>query len=161
MIFGPLVFEVNCLWNNKVHVILNSNRVYCPCILGAEMPEIRISLASPLLALRGGWEAGITNHHTPTMETTTNPTAFLQEKEQEPTCPIVMMRVMRKTTTNKRVKNPQMKTCRAFSLFCIKPRHTCQRLGAVSYRKLYKALKTSTSVSHILFNPGSPLGMVS
>ena len=52
---------------------MNSNRVYCPCILGAEMPEIRISLASPLLALRGGWEAGITNHHTPTMETTTNP----------------------------------------------------------------------------------------
>ena len=33
------------------------------------MPEIRISLASPLLALRGGWEAGTMNHHTPIMET--------------------------------------------------------------------------------------------
>ena len=48
-------------------------RVYCPCILGVEMLETHISLTSPLLALRGGWEAGIMNHHTPTMETTTNP----------------------------------------------------------------------------------------
>ena len=48
-------------------------RVYCPCIPDVEMLETRISLASPLLALRGGWEAGIMNHHTPTMETTTNP----------------------------------------------------------------------------------------
>ena len=46
-------------------------RVYC--FLGVEMLETRISLTSPLLALRGGWEAGIMNHHTPTMETTTNP----------------------------------------------------------------------------------------
>ena len=37
------------------------------------MLETRISLTSPFLALRGGWEAGIMNHHTPTMETTTNP----------------------------------------------------------------------------------------
>ena len=46
-------------------------RVYCPCILGVEMLEARISLASPLLALRGGWEAGIMNKHALTMETTT------------------------------------------------------------------------------------------
>ena len=46
-------------------------RVYCPCILGVEMLETRISLASPLLALRGGWEAGIMNKHALTMETTT------------------------------------------------------------------------------------------
>ena len=52
---------------------MNSSRVYCPCILGAEMPEIRISIASPLLALHGGREAGITNNHTPTMDTTTYP----------------------------------------------------------------------------------------
>ena len=64
---------MNYLWYNKVHVILNSSRVYCPCILGAEMPETRISIASPLLALHGGWEAGITNNHTPTMDTTTYP----------------------------------------------------------------------------------------
>ena len=64
---------MNYLWYNKVHVIFNISRVYCPCILGAEMSETRISLASPLLALRGGWEAGITNNHTPTMDTTTNP----------------------------------------------------------------------------------------
>ena len=37
------------------------------------MSETHISLASPLLALRGGWEAGITNNHTPTMDTTTYP----------------------------------------------------------------------------------------
>ena len=52
---------------------MNSSRVYCPCILGAEMPETRISIASPLLALHGVWEAGITNNHTPTMDTTTYP----------------------------------------------------------------------------------------
>ena len=63
---------MNYLWYNKVHVILNSSRVYCPCILGAEMPETRISIVSPLLALPG-WEAGITNNHTPTMDTTTYP----------------------------------------------------------------------------------------
>ena len=33
------------------------------------MLEIRISLASPLLVLRGGWEAGIMNKHTPIMDT--------------------------------------------------------------------------------------------
>ena len=37
------------------------------------MLETHISLASPLLALRGGWEAGIMNNHTPIMDTTTNP----------------------------------------------------------------------------------------
>ena len=47
-------------------------RVYCPCIPGVEMLENRISLASPLLALRGGWEAGIMNQHTPIMETKQN-----------------------------------------------------------------------------------------
>ena len=47
-------------------------RVYCPCIPGVEMLETRISLASPLLALRGGWEAGIMNQHTPIMETKQN-----------------------------------------------------------------------------------------
>ena len=36
------------------------------------MLETRISLASPLLALRGGWEAGIMNQHTPIMETKQN-----------------------------------------------------------------------------------------
>ena len=48
---------------------MRSSRVYYPCILGVEMLEIRISLASPLLALRGGWEAGIMNTHTPIMDT--------------------------------------------------------------------------------------------
>ena len=48
---------------------MHSSRVYYPCILGVEMLEIRISLASPLLALRGGWEAGIMNKHTPIMDT--------------------------------------------------------------------------------------------
>ena len=35
------------------------------------MSEIHISLASPLLALRGGWEAGIMNNHTPIMDNLT------------------------------------------------------------------------------------------
>ena len=35
------------------------------------MSEIRISLASPLLALRGGWEAGMMNNHTPIMDNLT------------------------------------------------------------------------------------------
>ena len=48
---------------------MHSSRVYYPCILGVELLEIRISLASPLLALRGGWEAGIMNKHTPIMDT--------------------------------------------------------------------------------------------
>ena len=54
---------------NKVLVILRSSRVYYTCILGVEMLEIRISLTSPLLALRGGWEAGIMNKHTSIMDT--------------------------------------------------------------------------------------------
>ena len=37
------------------------------------MSEIRISLASPLLALRGGWEAGMMNNHTPIMDSFTPP----------------------------------------------------------------------------------------
>ena len=49
--------------------MLRSSRVYYPCILGVEMLEVRISLASPLLALHGGWEAGIMNKHTPIMDT--------------------------------------------------------------------------------------------
>ena len=57
-------------------------RVYCPCILGVEMLETRISLTSPLLALRGGGEAGIMNHHTPTMETTTNPHVVSSRKRR-------------------------------------------------------------------------------
>ena len=57
---------------------MRSSRVYCPCIPGAEMSEIRISLASPLLALRGGWEAGMMNNHTPIMDTQ-NPPRVLQE----------------------------------------------------------------------------------
>ena len=48
---------------------MRSSRVYCPCIPGVEVLEIRISLASPLLALRGGWEAGVMNKHTPIMDT--------------------------------------------------------------------------------------------
>ena len=48
---------------------MHSSRVYYPCILGVEMLEIRISLTSPLLVLRGGWEAGIMNKHTPIMDT--------------------------------------------------------------------------------------------
>ena len=48
---------------------MHSSRVYCPCIPGVEMSEIRISLASPLLALRGGWEAGTMNNHIPIMDT--------------------------------------------------------------------------------------------
>ena len=39
---------------NKVLFISHSSRVYYPCILGVEVLEIRISLASPLLALHGG-----------------------------------------------------------------------------------------------------------
>ena len=48
---------------------MRSSRVYYPCIPGVEMLEIRISLTSPLLVLRGGWEAGIMNKHTPIMDT--------------------------------------------------------------------------------------------
>ena len=47
---------------------MNSSRVYYPCILGTEMSEIRISMVSPLLALHGGWGAGIMNEHTPIMD---------------------------------------------------------------------------------------------
>ena len=50
------VYLVNCLWYNKVHVILNSSRVYCPCILGVEMPETRISIASSLVGTP--WRVG-------------------------------------------------------------------------------------------------------
>ena len=35
------------------------------------MSEIRISLASPMLALHGGWEAGMMNNHTPIMDNLT------------------------------------------------------------------------------------------
>ena len=48
---------------------MRSSRVYYPCIPGVEMLEIRISLTSPLFVLRGGWEAGIMNKHTPIMDT--------------------------------------------------------------------------------------------
>ena len=44
-------------------------RVYGRCIPGVEMLETRISLASPLLALRCGWDAEIMNQHTTIMET--------------------------------------------------------------------------------------------
>ena len=37
------------------------------------MSEIRISLASPLLALHGGWEAGMMNNHTPIMDNNNPP----------------------------------------------------------------------------------------
>ena len=47
---------------------MNSSRVYYPCILGTEMSEIHISMVSPLLALHGGWGAGIMNEHTPIMD---------------------------------------------------------------------------------------------
>ena len=70
---------------------MHSSRVYYPCILCVEMLEIRISLASPLLALNGGWEAGIMNKHTPIMDTL--PT-FHQEKEYDQ-----MIQVMMITTT--------------------------------------------------------------
>ena len=58
-----------CYTLNKELFILHSSRVYYPCILGVEMLEIRILLASPMLALRGGWEAGMMNKHTPIMDT--------------------------------------------------------------------------------------------
>ena len=64
MMLIPLLVEGTC------HIPLI--RVYCPCIPDVEMLETRISLASPLLALRGGWEAGIMNQHTPIMETKQN-----------------------------------------------------------------------------------------
>ena len=48
---------------------MSSSRVYCPCIPGVEMSEIRISLTSPLLALHVGWEAGMMNNHMPIMDT--------------------------------------------------------------------------------------------
>ena len=48
---------------------MRSSRVYYPCIPGVEVLETRISLTSPLLVLRGGWEAGIMNKHTPIMDT--------------------------------------------------------------------------------------------
>ena len=48
---------------------MSSSRVYCPCIPDVEMSEIRISLTSPLLALHGGWEAGVMNNHMPIMDT--------------------------------------------------------------------------------------------
>ena len=54
---------------NEVLVISSSSRVYCPCILGVEMVKYRISLASPLLALHGGWEAGTIKNHTLIMDT--------------------------------------------------------------------------------------------
>ena len=37
------------------------------------MSKIHISLASPLLALHGGWEAGMMNNHTPIMDNLTPP----------------------------------------------------------------------------------------
>ena len=49
------------------------------------MLEICISLASPLLALRGGWGAGIMNQHTPIMDILHLQTSFPQEKELERT----------------------------------------------------------------------------
>ena len=60
--------------------MLRSSRVYYPCILGVEMLEVRISLASPLLALHGGWEAGIMNKHTPIMDTYKR--RFFKEKKE-------------------------------------------------------------------------------
>ena len=61
---------------------MRSSRVYCPCIPGAEMSEIRISLASPLLALHGGWEAGMMNNHTPIMDTQNPPTCTSRKRNR-------------------------------------------------------------------------------
>ena len=42
----------------------------------------RISLALPLFALHGGWEAGIMDNHTPTMDTTTYPHVVFSRKRR-------------------------------------------------------------------------------
>ena len=44
------------------------------------MSEIRISLASPLLALHGGWEAGIMDKHTPIMDNQAKPPSCISRK---------------------------------------------------------------------------------
>ena len=44
------------------------------------MSEIRISLASPLLALHGGWEAGIMNKHTHIMDNQPKPPSCISRK---------------------------------------------------------------------------------
>ena len=44
------------------------------------MSEIRISLASPSLALRGGWEAEIMNKHTPTMDNNYPPSSTTRKR---------------------------------------------------------------------------------
>ena len=44
------------------------------------MSEIRISLASPSLALHGGWEAEIMNKHTPTMENNYPPSSTTRKR---------------------------------------------------------------------------------
>ena len=67
---------ISLLVEGTCHILLI--RVYYTCILGVEMLETRISLTSPLLALCGGWEAGIMNQHTPIMETEHN--TFLSRK---------------------------------------------------------------------------------
>ena len=47
------------------------------------MPKCRIStfqLASPLLVLRGGWEAGIMNKHTPIMDNNYPPSCTARKR---------------------------------------------------------------------------------
>ena len=67
--FGPIGPWSESFRLNEVLFLLRSSRVYYPCIPGVEMLGIRILLASPLLALRCGWEAEIMNKHTPIMDT--------------------------------------------------------------------------------------------
>ena len=54
--FGPFGPRSEFLRLNEVLVILRSSRVYCPCIPGAEMLEIHISIG---IALVGApWRVG-------------------------------------------------------------------------------------------------------
>ena len=46
------------------------------------MLEIRSPLASPLLLLRGGWEAGIMKKHTPIMDILPTNVVFFQKKNK-------------------------------------------------------------------------------
>ena len=61
---------------------MSSSRVYCPCILGAGMSEIRIPLASPLLVLHGGWEAGTMNNNMPIMDSLTPHTVSSRKRRK-------------------------------------------------------------------------------
>ena len=60
-----MVNSLVCLKTSKSLVIFSVVLVCCPCIPGVEMLEVRISLASPLLALRRRVGSRAMNHINP------------------------------------------------------------------------------------------------